>query len=66
MASTYRLWITPEEDLEVQAKRFDIKGDGVLVFYEEPNLPEGATLADIEEEYPFAAYNEWHSIIRVD
>ena len=59
MASSYKLWITPEEEIEVPATSFQIEEGGVLVFYEDD---EAALTAGPE---PFAAYSEWHSVIEV-
>ena len=56
---TYKLWVTPEEDINVPATEFRIEENGVLVFYEddETELTAGPEA--------FAAYSEWHSVIEI-
>lgn len=56
---TYKLWITPEEEIDVPATGFEIKDDGVIVFYEDD---ETSLTAGPE---PFAAYSEWHSVVEI-
>lgn len=64
MASKFRLWLTGEEHLDIEAERFEVESGGVLVFYEEQDVPEAQMLGEMEsEERPFAAYSEWNSVI---
>ena len=56
MASSYRIWISPEERVDIDAARFEIQEGGTLVFFED----EDATLTAGPK--PFSAYSEWNSV----
>jgi hypothetical protein len=56
--SEYRLWVTPEDEIDVEASGFTVE-DGVLLFHDTDKT------ALTKEPVPFAAYKEWHSVIEL-
>lgn len=60
MSTSYRVWLNDDgETIDIEAEKFKIEEDGVLVFYEDD---EGELTAGPEQ---FAAYKNWYSVLRV-
>lgn len=63
--ANFRVWVTGEEYIDIEADRFEIEEGGVVAFYKDevPRIDKQTSLGDMTSgDEPFTAFREWNSV----